>query len=53
MTMGEQLVKVGAPIVCHGHHLIFQLAEVKVLRALFAAILHRIDRLRGPPVVVA
>ena len=51
--MRENLVKIGAPIVCHGHHVIFQLAEVKVLRALFAAILRRIDRFRGPPVVVA
>jgi hypothetical protein len=30
-----------------------QLAEVAVPRALFAAILRRIDRLRGPPVAVA
>ena len=29
---------------------IFDLAEVAVPRALFAAILHRIERLRGPPV---
>ena len=31
----------------------FQLAEVAVPRALFAAILRRIDRLRGPPVAAA
>jgi hypothetical protein len=31
----------------------FQLAEVAVPHALFAAILRRIDRLRGPPVTVA
>jgi hypothetical protein len=29
---------------------VFQLAEVAVPRAVFAAILRRIDRLRGPPV---
>jgi hypothetical protein len=29
---------------------VFQLAEAAVPRALFAAILRRIDRLRGPPV---
>jgi hypothetical protein len=30
-----------------------KLAEVAVPRALFAAILHQIGRLRGPPVAVA
>jgi hypothetical protein len=34
-------------------YVIFQLAEVAVPRALFAAILRRIDRLRGPPVAAA
>jgi hypothetical protein len=34
-----------------GRYVIFQLAEVAVPRALFDAILRRIDRLRGPPVV--
>jgi hypothetical protein len=33
-----------------GHYVVFQLAEVAVPRALFAAILRRIDRLHGPPV---
>jgi hypothetical protein len=32
---------------------VFQLAEVAVPRTVFAAILRRIDRLRGPPVAVA
>ncbi len=31
----------------------FQLAEVAVPRAVFAAILRRIDRLRGPPLALA
>jgi Transposase DDE domain group 1 len=52
-TLREKLVKVGARIVRHGRYLVFQLAEVAVPRALFAAILRRIDRLRGPPVAVA
>ena len=39
-----------ARIVRHSRYLVFQLAEVAVSRALFAAILRRIDRLRGPPV---
>jgi hypothetical protein len=49
-TLREKLVKIGARIVRHGRYTIFQLAEVAVPRALFAAILRRIDRLRGPPV---
>jgi DDE family transposase len=52
-TLREKLVKIGARIVRHGRHVVFQLAEVTVSRALFAGILRRIDRLRGPPVAVA
>jgi hypothetical protein len=32
-----------------GEYVVLQLVEVAVPRALFAAILRRIDRLRGPP----
>src|SRR3954471_4605656 len=42
-TLREKLVKIGARIVRHGRYLVFQLAEVAVPRALFAAILRRID----------
>jgi hypothetical protein len=52
-TLRERLVKIGARIVRHGRYVVFQLAEVAVPRVLFAAILRRIDRLRGPPVAVA
>jgi hypothetical protein len=52
-TLREKLVKIGARIVRHGRYVVFQLAEVAVPRMLFAAILRRIDRLRGPPVAVA
>jgi hypothetical protein len=52
-TLREKLGKIGARIVRHGRYVVFQLAEVAVPRAVFAAILHRIDRLRGPPVAVA
>jgi hypothetical protein len=52
-TLRERLVKIGARIVRHGRYVVFQLAEVTVPRALFAAILRRIERLRGPPVAVA
>jgi hypothetical protein len=49
-TLRERLVKIGARIVRHGRSVVFQLAEVAVPRALFAEVLCRIDRLRGPPV---
>jgi Transposase DDE domain group 1 len=52
-TLREKLVKIGARIVRHARYLVFQLAEVAVPRRLFAAILRRIDRLRGPPVAAA
>jgi hypothetical protein len=52
-TLRERLVKTGARVVHHGRYLVFQLAEVAVPRALFATILRRIDRLRGPPVAAA
>jgi hypothetical protein len=43
-TLREKLVKIGARIVRHGRYVIFQLAEVAAPRALFAEIMHRIDR---------
>ncbi len=52
-TLREKLIKIGARIVRHGRYVVFQLAEVAVPRALFADILRRIDRLRGPPVAAA
>jgi hypothetical protein len=52
-TLREKLVKIGGRIVRHGRYVVFQLAEVAVPRMLFAAILSRIDRLRGPPVTAA
>jgi hypothetical protein len=52
-TLREKLVKIGARIVRHGRYLVFQLAEVAVPRTVFAAILRRIERLRGPPMAAA
>jgi hypothetical protein len=46
-TLREKLVKIGARIVRHGRYLVFQMAEVAVPRAMFAAVLRRVDRLRG------
>jgi hypothetical protein len=48
-TLREKLIKIGARIVRRGRYVIFQLAGVAVPGALFAAILQRIDRRRGPP----
>ena len=53
ITLREKLVKIGARMVRHGRYVVIQLAEVAVPRALFATILRRIGRLRGPPVVAA
>jgi Transposase DDE domain group 1 len=52
-TLREKLVKIGARIVRHGRYVVFQLAEVAVPRSVFAAILRRIDRLRGSPMAAA
>jgi hypothetical protein len=43
------LAKIGAKVVSRSKSLTFQMAEVAVLRALFAAILERIDQLRLVP----
>ena len=52
-TLPEKLIKIGARLVRHGRYMVFNLPEVAVPRALFAAILRRIDRLRGPPLPAA
>ena len=52
-SLREKLVKIGARIVRHGRYTVFQLAEVAVPRAVVAAILRRIDHLRGPPMAAA
>ena len=48
-TLREKLVNIGPNILHHGSYFIFKLAEVTVLRSLFADILSRIDRLRPAP----
>ncbi len=53
MTLREKLVKIGAKVTRHSKCVTFQLAEVAVPRALFAAILERIKRLAMPPPSVA
>jgi acyl-coenzyme A thioesterase PaaI-like protein len=48
-TLREKLVKIGAKVVRHARHVVFQLAEVAVPKELFAVILGRIARLREAP----
>lgn len=48
-SLQEKLVKIGAKVVSHGRHVVFQIAEVAVPRDLFRQILRRIDRLRVQP----
>ncbi len=45
----NEVIKIGAKMVRHGRYITFQLAEVAIPRALFAGILHLIDRLRPAP----
>jgi hypothetical protein len=51
-TLREKLIKIGAKMVHHARAVAFQLAEVEVPRALFAALLARIGRLRAAPSAV-
>ena len=48
-TLREKLIKIGAKVVHHARAVTFQLAEVAVPRAVFAAILARSGRLRAEP----
>jgi hypothetical protein len=43
----EKLIKIGAKVVSHARYTLFQMAEVAVSKELFAAILGKIERLRG------
>ena len=44
--MREKLVRIGAKVVGHSRHIIFQMAEVIIPSALFREILDRIKQLR-------
>ena len=46
-TLRERLIKIGAKVVKHSRHVVFQMAELAVSRDLFAEILFRIGQL-GP-----
>jgi hypothetical protein len=48
-SLKENLIKIGAKIVSHGRYVAFQMAEVAILRNLFADVLRLIAELRLPP----
>jgi len=48
-SLEEKLIKIGAKVVSHGRYIAFQMAEVAILRGLFADILRLIVELRAPP----
>ena len=50
-TLRTKLIKIGAKVVRHGRYVTFQLVEVAIPGALFAEILHLIDRLRPAPLL--
>jgi len=51
-TLREKLTKIGAKVVRYAKHVTFQLAKVAVPRALFAAILDRVQRFGVPPPLI-
>ncbi len=48
-SLRENLVKIGAKVVRHARHAIFQMAEVAVPRELFESTLQLIDGMRRRP----
>ncbi len=49
-TLRVKLIKIGAKVVKHARHVIFQMAEVLVSKRLFQEILERIHRLKPVPI---
>jgi hypothetical protein len=48
-SLRERLIKTGTRLVRHGRYAVFQMAEAALPRAVFHAIIGRINALRGPP----
>ena len=48
-TLRNKLIKIGAKVVQHGRYIAFRLAEIDVLRTLFAKILRLINWVRPAP----
>ena len=49
-TLREKMVKIGAKVIAHARHTVFQMAEVAIPRNLFGRILAMINDLRPRPV---
>ena len=49
-TLRVKLIKIGAKVVKHARHVIFQMAEVLVSKRLFEEIIERIHRLKSAPI---
>ena len=49
-TVQVKLIKIGAKVVRHSRYVIFQMAEVMVLKSLFHEILERISHLKPVPI---
>jgi hypothetical protein len=48
-SLKEKLIKISAKVVSHGRYVAFQMAEVAILKNLFADILRMIAELRPAP----
>ena len=48
-SLKEKWIEIGAKVVSHGRYVAFQMAEVAILKNLFADILRMIAELRPPP----
>ena len=48
-TLKEKLLKIGAKVVSHSRHVVFQMAEVAIPRDLFVDISRMITDSRSPP----
>jgi len=45
----DKLIKIGAKVVSHGRYVVFQMADVAILRQMFQEILRLIGELRPMP----
>ena len=48
-SLKDKLIKIGAKVVSHGRYVIFQMAEVAIVRQMFQEILRFIAELRPQP----
>ena len=48
-SLKQKLIKIGAKVISHGHHVAFQIAEVSISQRMFQEILWLIVELRLQP----